>query len=776
MRDRAGKAGFLSRGVKMTRTTKSWLLGGAAMMGALCINTAAHAQSEPGASASTDVITVTARRREENLQDAPVSVTAFTGDMLEEAQIFSTDDIDQVTPNLQFANNAPLAGNNASSQIFIRGIGQTDPTATVDPGVGIYIDDVYMGQSVGGTMDFRDIAGVQVLRGPQGTLFGRNTIGGAIVLTTREPGDEFGGNVRVRTGTDNLLDVFAGVDVPFSDTLTSRFTYGARRQDGYVTRAYTGEDLGDTNNWLATARFVWEPSSNFSARLSMDYSRADENGSPLVFAASNESATFQRVASADAGCPGFGGNWLALPSVPLIDDPRCANDFQAAGEFVNNGTYDLTSQLLNYGASLVLEYDVNDNIVLKSITAARTLNWRGIRDADNTPLTILHTNYDSRGDEYSQEFQMLYEGDRLNGVAGVYFGGDETNDQVLVQLNTPAPGEQLDSDNVIVDDSTWAVFTQWTYDFNEEFQLTFGGRYTEDTKGSLPDQFNYNNPSAKYLPVQLYETTFTDFSPSVTLRYRPNEQAMFYASYSQGFKGGGWNSHFNRPQSQAELDAFHAFDQETAETIELGFKLDLADNTVRLNGAIFTTDYTDLQITYRAGVAPYITNAGQAGVDGFELEGTWVPADGWEVTGGVGYLDAKIEQLDPIAGLATGVAVGNSLPYTPEWQANIAVAHDWDFSNGWGASARAGLSYQSETFFDANNTVEIAQTDPVTLVNLTFALDNPDGDLRLFAGINNATDEVYPIAGNSSLGTGSGYAEIAYDRGRTWYIGLETDF
>ena len=163
-------------------------------------------------------------------------------------------------------------------------------------------------------------------------------------------------------------------------------------------------------------------------------------------------------------------------------------------------------------------------------------------------------------------------------------------------------------------------------------------------------------------------------------------------------------------------------------------------------------------------------------MDGFELEGTWVPADGWEVTGGVGYLDAKIEQLDPIAGLATGVAVGNSLPYTPEWQANIAVAHDWDFSNGWGASARAGLSYQSETFFDANNTVEIAQTDPVTLVNLTFALDNPDGDLRLFAGINNATDEVYPIAGNSSLGTGSGYAEIAYDRGRTWYIGLETDF
>jgi len=759
----------------MSRLKKGLLLSGAIVLTSLSVAPVAMAQ-EGGQAVSTDVITVTARRREENLQDTPVSVAAFTGDMLDDRQIFNTADIDQVTPNLQFANNAPLAGNNASSQVFIRGVGQTDPTATVDPGVGIYIDDVYMGQSVGGTMDFRDIAGVQVLRGPQGTLFGRNTIGGAIVLNTVEPGDEFGGTIRARTGTDNLLDVFAAVDVPISDTLTSRFTYGTRRQDGYVTRVYTGEDLGDTNNWLATAKFHWNPTPNFRARLSFDYSRADENGSPLVFAASNESATFQRVASADAGCPGFGGVWTALPSVPLIDDARCANDFQAAGPHRNNGTNDLQSDLLNWGAALVMEYDVSDSITLKSVTSRRELSWQGVRDADNTPLTILHTAYDSDGEDFSQEFQMLYSGDRLNGVAGFYYGADETTDIVTVQLNPPPPGIQLDSDNVIVDDSTWAIFTQWTYDISDQTSLTVGGRYTEDTKGSIPDQFSYANPTAKYLPVQLYEATFTDFSPSVTLSHRWNEQVMTYLSYSQGFKGGGWNSHFNRPQSQAELDDFHAFDQETATTIELGFKLDLANNTVRLNGAVFMTDYQDLQITYRAGVAPYITNAGEAEANGFELEGTWVISDGWELTGGVGHLDATITQLDPIAGLATGVQVGNVLPYAPEWVGNMSLAHDWSYSNGWSGSGRVGFSYQSETYFDANNTPEIAQLDGVTLWNASVEFVTPDGETSFFAGLNNASDEIYPIAGNSSLGTGSGYAEIAYSRGSTWFVGIERDF
>src|SRR6185436_15375436 len=323
-------------------------------------------------------VTVTARKVRENLQDTPVAVTALSGDALDERQIFATDKLTQVVPNLQFGTNAPLAGNNSSSQVFIRGIGQTDPTSTVDPGVGMYIDDVYIGSAVGSRMDLRDIASVQVLRGPQGTLFGRNTIGGAILLSTTDPGDEFAGTLRGGLGSDSLFDGFAAVDVPISSTVKSRFTAGRRKQDGYVTRT-DGTDLGDTNTYTLTSKFIWQATDKLEARWLADYSHADEHGSPLVFAAINPTATFPRVASSDAGCPGFNGNFATLPAVPNIPDDRCANNFQARGPFHNNGTAPLTSTLKAWGSSINLSYEATDALSLKSISAYRSVRWAGNR-------------------------------------------------------------------------------------------------------------------------------------------------------------------------------------------------------------------------------------------------------------------------------------------------------------------------------------------------------------------------------------------------------------
>ncbi|TLY65026.1 MAG: TonB-dependent receptor, partial [Gammaproteobacteria bacterium] len=255
------------------------------------IGAEAVAQEAAGQAGVLEEVTVTARKVRENLQDTPVAVTALSGDALEQRQIFQTDKLTQVVPNLQFGTNAPLAGNNSSSQVFIRGIGQTDPTSTVDPGVGLYIDDVYVGTAVGARMDLRDIASVQVLRGPQGTLFGRNTIGGAVLISTTDPGNEFGGTVRGGFGSDSLLDGFVALDAPISGTLKSRFTAGRRKQDGYVSRP-DGTDLGDTNTYTLTSKFVWKPTKKLEARWLADYSNADEHGSPLVFASINTAATF----------------------------------------------------------------------------------------------------------------------------------------------------------------------------------------------------------------------------------------------------------------------------------------------------------------------------------------------------------------------------------------------------------------------------------------------------------------------------------------------------
>jgi iron complex outermembrane receptor protein len=209
-----------------------------ALMGTTAMAPMAIAQQTPEATedGSDDRVVVTARRREEDLQDTPVAVTAFDAETLDRLQLTSTEDLDRATPNLQFTSYGNLTGNNSAAQVFIRGIGQIDATAAVDPGVGIYIDDVYMGRSVGGAMDFRDIEGVQVLRGPQGTLFGRNTIGGAVLMSTTRPGNEYGGVVRVGIGEDNLYEGFVAVDLPFSDQLAARVSAG-RAAAGWICDA-----------------------------------------------------------------------------------------------------------------------------------------------------------------------------------------------------------------------------------------------------------------------------------------------------------------------------------------------------------------------------------------------------------------------------------------------------------------------------------------------------------------------------------------------------------
>jgi iron complex outermembrane receptor protein len=511
-------------------------------------------------------------------------------------------------PNLQFCTNAPLAVNNSSSQVFIRGVGQTDPTSTVDPGVGLYIDDVYIGTAVGGTMSLRDINNVQVLRGPQGTLFGRNTIGGALLLSTTDPGEEFGGTANIGGGSDSLINAFVGVDVPIAPALASRFTAGLKKQDGYVTRT-DGTDLGDTNTYTLTSKFVWTPTDNLTGKFLADYTHSDENGSPLVFATINTAATFPLQAQTPAarGSTQF-RHVPAVPNIPTIAAPT------SRPRLSNSGAAPL--QQAGLGTSLNLSYAVSDTITLKSISAYRDLEWAGNRDADNTPLTILHTVYDVKGSQWSQELQFTRQTEALTTVFGAYYFKQKSDDIATIDLNPPPPGVQRDSDNNKVDNKSWAVFTQWTLKLmDDRLGLTAGGRYTEDDKGSFPDQFDYATPTVKQVPVQWYRANFTSFTPSASVSFRITDSAMVYTSYSEGFKGGGWNSHFNAVLTPAQQAALQKFKPEEVKTVEAGFKLDLAANTVRLNGAVFTSDYKDMQITYRGPPGrrcAALTNAGNS--------------------------------------------------------------------------------------------------------------------------------------------------------------------
>lgn len=761
----------------------------------------------------------------ENLQEVPVSVTSFNGDALERRQINGSDDIGKITPNLQFTNNAPLAGNNNSSVIFIRGVGQISSRANTDPGVGLYIDDVYMGQSVGGTMEMRDIESVQVLRGPQGTLFGRNTIGGAVLINTMAPGDTFEGKIKAGIGSDNLKEVFAAVDIPLSDDLFSRFTLGTKQQDGYVIRAVDGLDLGDTNNTTITAKFLYEPVGNLTAKLNFDYTETDENGSPLVFAGYNNNTDVNETGS-DANPGWFAANqsvgarcsdaWVALPGPPgrpvttaegsaldvsgLVtsgggprgyvgenNDPNCAKNQWDSGPFVSNGTADVGSELENWGASLHLEYAFSNNIDLKSITSYRKLEWTGKRDADNTPFTILHTDFDSSGDQFSQELQLTYTGTNLTGIAGLYYYEEEINDILTVQVGDRGPGLScgegtdrchLDSDNNITDNQALAYFAQATYDITEQLSGTFGIRRTEETKGSIPDQFDYADPDAKYLEKKLYEHDFSATTIAANLSYTLSKDTMVYGSYSEGFKGGGWNSTFNFALEQSDLDAGHLFNQEEVETIEFGFKSDITSD-FRLNGAIFSSDYSNLQFTYRVSIAPWFFNAGKASIDGAELEFTWIPHDNWIVEGGLGYLDSSIDEaveiVVPGRPVSAGPDKGNQLPFAPELQWNVGIGYYGEIG-GYRIQPRIDISYSDPVYFDAANTEAIAQGDAYTLVDLSMVIESPELTWKVAIGVNNATDEVYKVSGNSSLGSGSGYAETAYARPRVVFANFSYEF
>ena len=761
---------------------------------------AAAQQAADASDADAEPITqiiVTARRREESLQDTPVAITALSGDELERQQVIGTTDLDKIAPNLQFHSYGTLTGNNSAAQVFIRGIGQTDATPAVDPGVGIYIDDVYMGRAVGGALDFRDIASVQILRGPQGTLFGRNTIGGAVLLTTNAPGENAGNSVRLGVGEDSLYELYGAFDLPLSDTWSARIALGGRQRDGYVERVADGKDLGDEKMYTGQVALRWNPSESLDVTLRGDYTKEDENGSPFVFQTMNEAAVFVGSASQSAGCPDMIDPLPPPVLVGPLDDPRCGNDAQEMGPYVNGGNYDAASTLENRGVSLVVDWGVNDVLSFKSITADRRLEWIGTRDADNTTLLILHTNYDSESEQFSQELQALVDTDRVDGVFGLYYFDEDSFDRLIVPLGNP--GTSFDTQRVAMDTEAAAAFTEWTFSVTEAFSLSAGVRYTEETKGLQATMFNVAPASAPepapptalcpfagppptqtgclFLTTNRFEREFNATTTSASAQYRFNERVMTYLSWAEGFKSGGFNQRYNAaPPGNAPI----SFEPETAETFEFGLKLDPTDS-LRINIAAFSSDYDDIQMTYRLGVVPLLFNAGVASIDGGEIELNYAPIPELRLDASLGYLDASFDSITPpppfgpVTPTATATLT-SSLPFTPEWQGHFGLSYDFVLGNDLRLTPRADVSYTAEQFFDAGNSVEIAQTDDVTLVNASLTLASGDDKWRFTLSGFNLTDELYPVAGTSSLTTASGYAEIIYARPRNFTLSATWSF
>ena len=791
-------------------------------------------------SALLEEIVVTARKREENLQDTPVAVSAFTGDQLDFRGMSDIDNIDQFTPNLVF-NKSPTYSNVTNVAAYIRGIGQSDFTPVVDPGVGIYVDGVYLGRSVGGILDIVDVERIEILRGPQGTLFGRNTIGGALIVHSKKPTEEFGGKVDIKYGTDDRINVRGTVNVPITDNLFARFNIASFNQDGYVIRTFDGLDLGDDGTIATRVALRWLPSDNFEVNFTGDYSRDRENGNPYVLTGlqpinigiltgggpSMLLAANTIAAQLGTGGPasfvggeffdvtnatGFPFNFLACEAPNNVTNPLCANTsyIDDGSKNKNFSTQPSVQELDVWGAALTVEWDINDTFKLKSISSWRNFEGFFTGDQDGTPVQISFLIDIYQQEQLTQELQVLGTGlfdNRLDLTMGAYYfqeKGKNINPVRFSQAHLQSGGE--------FDTNSWAVFAQGSWHFNDKLDLTFGIRYTEDTKGYLPDQFlevlpigpvgppplGFTCPPEqpvppaatcavgdRVLPFEKVTRKTSEAVPMVNLAYRWNDGLMTYFTYSEGFKSGGYTQRIFPPEA-----ALPDFEPEFVTSYEIGAKYDGWDDRLRFNMAVFYTDYTALQLLVAdpTRLGPFVSNAGDAEVIGLEMELFLNPAEGWFITGSAGMTDIDRTRLE---GSVQGLTLDSPFQQISKWTANAQIYKEMALGEMGYLTPRFEWSYRSPWGTNSNNIPRIGDdiltTGPFAGVPLSFGLPNPklvEGNLHILnagvrwdvkntgitisGGVDNITDEKYTLFANYQ--DGFAFTQQTFHRGREWYI------
>ena len=587
----------------------------------------AHAQEQmeteqiADADQADGVILVTARRREERLIDVPVSVTALSGDQLARQGTQEITQIAQEVPNITLEVSR---GTNTTLTAFIRGVGQQDPVAGFEAGVGLYVDDVYLNRPQAAVLDVYDVERIEVLRGPQGTLYGRNTIGGAIKYVTAELPDDPSLKVRGTYGSYDQADLIVTASTPISDTLTIGASGARLSRGGFGDNLNLGTENYNKDVWAARGTIEFDNGPLF-VRLSGDYVKDNSEarqGTRLI--------------------PGL------FSGAPVLDD---VFDTRAGLNIVDQ-------EVEAYGGALNISLELSDTLTIKSITGYREDSSTTPIDFDSLPAADLDVPAIYENDQFSQELQLLYEDDRLSGVLGAYYLNANAFTAFDVALFTTGDLISLPGLNAQtlgdVDTETWSIFGDFTYELTDQISVSLGGRYTNDQRtsrvlrttfiGGFSDLFG---PSTA-VPIAVTSDfegsrTFEDFSPRASISWKPNADHNIYFTYSRGFKGGGFDP---RGQTSAapDLDGdgdvdfddqfeFLSFDPETVDSFELGWKASLLDNRLNISLAGFLGSYDDVQIPGSVGVDTtgdgvndsfigITSNAASADVNGIEFEGS----------------------------------------------------------------------------------------------------------------------------------------------------------
>ena len=733
------------------------LLASIAVSG-LAVTAPVMAQEEAASAESGDEIIVTARRREENLLDVPIAVSAFSGEALELRGALDLTDIGNITPNTTLETSR---GSNSTLSAFIRGIGQQDPVSGFEPGVGIYLDDVYLNRPQAAVLDIYDVERIEVLRGPQGTLYGRNTIGGAVKYVTKRLPQEFALSARVTVGTYDQADGVVTVSAPVGEIVRVGGSVARLSRGGFGDNLTTGLENYNKDVWAARGTLeLGGYGAPVSVRISGDYSRdkSDPRGGHRII-------------------PGL------LSGAPVLD-----NVFDTRG-----GLVDPKQDIEAYGLAMNISVDLSDSLTLRSISAWRKDDTLTPIDFDALPAADVDVPGGYFNEQVSQEVQLLVDAGPFSGMVGAYYL-DATADTLFdVRLFTTLSGLTAFT-NAAVDTETYAVFGDFTYDLSEQLSLSVGGRYTWDKRTANILRQNYLGGGSPFfggagVAFGAASTNFSGqrdfkkFTPRISLSFKPTPDDNIYASFSQGFKGGGFDPRgvgANAPDLNGngirgendEVAAFLSFRPESVDSYEVGYKGNAFDGGLTFALAGFYADYTDVQIPGSvacivSGLPSFCgvtSNAGKANFKGVELEfnarlGESVANDGdrLNLLGAVGYIDAQFDQyISNIASVPTDVAAFRDVQNTPSWTASATLAYMTPVGAG-RLNLGTTVSYRSSTTqFEIPN--PYIDQSGYALVDASLVYTAPDDRWSIGLYGKNLLDKEYKtsgysfIAGNATTG------------------------
>lgn len=682
-------------------------------------------------------VVVTARRRAENLQDVPIAVTAFSGDTLDNLGIVNISELAEQVPSVTLEATRATS---STLTAFIRGVGQQDPLVGFEPGVAIYLDDVYLARPQGALLDIYDVERVEVLRGPQGTLYGRNAVGGAIKYVTRRLSDEPDLRLRGNVGQYGQQDMIATASTPLGDTLRVGGTVASLNRDGYGKNVTTGKEHYNKDLFAWRVSAEWMPTESILVRVAYDEL---EDRSNAVF-----------------GHRPFPG---AFSGYPVLDDVRDV----AAGAPVNATTALIggRNQMDGEGWMVSVDWDLNEQFTLRSITADREDVTINVIDFDSLPVDDIDAPVIYDNAQFSQEFQLLYNSDRLNIVSGFYYLDAEASndfDVILGQLGRLAFGSELTAyTGGSTDTKAWSVFADATYAMSDRLSVSLGLRYTEDERSADVLRASYlgigspafGNDSAIFLGATSdYEAqkTYYDVSPRVNVSYKLNEDMIVYGGYSQGWKAGTFD-----PRGANFVFDFveEGVNPEEVDSFELGLKSTWMGGRAVTNMALFYMDYQDLQVAGSEGIdtdgdgtnddfVGTLTNAGEAEISGIEFEGSLMLTERLSAQASFSFLDAQINEF-----IVADVDVADDaqIQNTPEEMAFLALNYNLPAFGG-ALNLMGSVSYRGDSSqFEFAN--EVIDQDAYSLLNASAVWVSDGGHWMFGLHGKNLTDKDVKTSG-----------------------------